>query len=136
MERRTKYFTLEEMCRSNTASIKGIENLPSEEIKEKLFYLMTHCLDPIREIWGKPIIVNSGYRCPELNKAIGGAKNSQHLKGEAADITTGSKEGNRKLFLMIDRLDIDYDQMIDESDYAWIHISCKKQGNRREIKHL
>jgi hypothetical protein len=97
---------------------------------------MDECLDKVREMWGKPIGVNSGYRSPELNRAVGGAKNSQHLRGEASDITTGSKENNRKLFNMILASDIPYDQLIDESGYRWLHISYRKGGNRRQVLHL
>jgi hypothetical protein len=97
---------------------------------------MDNCLDPIRKAWGKPIGVNSGYRCRRLNEAVGGTPTSQHLKGEAADITTGSKEGNRRLFELIQSLGVDFDQLIDESGYKWLHISYKAQGNRRQILHL
>ena len=130
-----KYFTLNELTRSDTARIKGIDNTPDEQIISKLEELVRNVLDPVREMWGKPIMVNSGYRCAELNSAVGGKRTSQHLKGEAADITTGSKEGNRKLFLMIGNSGIPFDQMIDESDYAWIHVSYSER-KRGEVLHL
>lgn len=93
-----KYFTIEEMTKSSTAKANGIDNTPSEEGVLKLQKLIEAVLDPLREWYGKPIKVNSGYRCEALNKAIGGAKSSQHMLGEAADITVGSKEENEKLF--------------------------------------
>ena len=92
-----KYFTIDELCRSNTADKMGIRNVPSADIKEKLEVLINELLDPVREAWGKPIRVNSGYRCPKLNKAVGGVANSQHMKGEAADLNAGSKWENKAL---------------------------------------
>lgn len=134
----SKYFTLEELTRSVTAQRMCINNTPSAAGTNKLSYLSKHCLDKIRELWGKPIHVNSGYRCTELNKAIGGAKNSQHILCEAADITTGSVDGNKGLFDLIVKSDIDFDQLIDERNYQWLHVSCKYlcQGNRHQILHL
>ena len=84
------YFTLSELLRSDTAAARSIDNAPSHDVIRRLNALMDECLDPVRELWGKPIGVNSGYRSPALNAAVGGAAASQHMKGEAADITTGS----------------------------------------------
>ena len=67
-----KYFSIEELCKSDTATEKGIDNTPSSEVVEKLNMLIDNVLDPLREAYGKPIYVNSGYRCPALNKAVGG----------------------------------------------------------------
>ena len=132
-----KYFTIGELCRSNTALQRGINNTPTDNATlERMHALMENCLDKVREMWGKPIGVNSGYRSPELNRAVGGAKNSQHVRGEAADITTGSKEGNRKLFDMICASDIDFDQLIDEKGYRWLHISYSRDYNRKKVLHL
>lgn len=124
------------MCKSEVALQNNIKNTPDLETIERIDALMEECLDKVREMWGKPIGVNSGYRCYELNKAVGGAKNSQHLRGEAADITTGSKENNRKLFDLIVASDIDFDQLIDESGYRWLHISYCKVYNRKQVLHL
>ena len=88
-------------------------------------------LDPLREWYGKPIAVNSGYRCPQLNRLVGGAASSQHLKGEAADITAGSREENRKLFEYI-RENLPFDQLIDEKNFSWVHVSYKRDGNNRK----
>ena len=133
-----EFFTLDELTHSNTAKSRGIDNTPGPEETKRLKYLMDHCLDPIRRAWGKPITVNSGYRCKALNAAVGGVANSQHLRGEAADITTGSVEGNRKLFEMIAYSGFDYDQVIDEKGYSWVHVSCKENsiGNRKLAIHL
>lgn len=131
-----KYFTIGELCKSDVAVEKRIENTPDHPTTERMQTLMDECLDKVREMWGKPIGVNSGYRSAELNRAVGGAKNSQHLRGEAADITTGSKEDNRKLFDLIVASDIPFDQLIDESDYKWLHLSYCKDYNRKQVLHL
>lgn len=131
-----KYFTLGELCKSDVAVEKRIENTPDNTTIERLNALMEECLDKVREMWGKPIGVNSGYRSAELNRAVAGAKNSQHLRGEAADITTGCKAHNKRLFEMICASDIEFDQLIDESGYKWLHISYCKGDNRKQVLHL
>lgn len=131
-----KYFTLGELCKSDVAVEKRIENTPDYTTIERLNTLMEECLDKVRYHWGKPIGVNSGYRCPELNRVVGGAQNSQHITGEACDITTGSRTGNRKLFDMICFCGIEFDQLIDESNYQWLHISYRKGNNRKQVLHL
>ena len=131
-----KYFTIHELTQSDTAHQKGIDNTPPPAIKVKLTSLINNQLDPIREAWGSPISVNSGYRCPVLNKAVGGVPTSQHQKGEAADITAGSPELNRQLFDLIAKGDFDFDQLIDESNYSWVHISYSAGKNRHAILHL
>lgn len=126
-----------EMIRSDTATAKKIRNLPNHDEVRRLNALMDYCLDPIRELWGKPIGVNSGFRSRELNRAVGGSSASQHLRGEAADITTGSVEGNRKLFELIQASGIEFDQLIDENNYKWLHVSYKTKGrNRKHVLHL
>ena len=96
-----KYFTFNELSYSATARKRGIINDPDEAQKDNLRKLVENLLDPIRERWGKPIFVTSGFRCPELNKAVGGVRNSEHLTGCAADITLNSKVDNERLFKMI-----------------------------------
>ena len=131
-----KYFTIKELCKSDTAESLKIDNTPSGEIKENLEALTIHVLDPLRESYGKPIRVNSGYRSPELNTALKGAAGSQHIKGEAADITAGSREENKKLFQLIIQNGV-YDQLIDEKDYSWIHVSHKKNlKNRKQVLYI
>lgn len=131
-----KYFTLGELCKSDVAVANRIENTPDNETIARINALMEECLDKVRSMWGKPIGVNSGYRSAELNKAVGGAKNSQHLRGEAADITTGCKAHNKRLFEMICASNIEFDQLIDESGYKWLHISYCKDYNRKQVLHL
>lgn len=129
-----KYFTIEELTRSTVATARGIPNIPGENELAALEVLVLALLDPLRELWGKPIYVNSGYRSPELNKAVGGVANSQHIKGQAADITTGNAESNRKLFALIRDGGFDFDQLIDEADGTWIHVSyVSPTENRRQV---
>ena len=85
-----KYFSLQELCASDTARRLHIENVPDSAQLENLDRLVTTLLDPLREIWGSPLIVSSGFRCKELNKLVGGVSNSYHLWGLAADIVAPS----------------------------------------------
>lgn len=122
----TKNFSLAELTATNT----GIDNTPTQEVIGKLLNLASKVLQPARERFGKPITVNSGYRSKAVNARVGGAASSQHMTGQAADITTGSKTENRKLFAILETMD--YDQLIDEKDMSWIHVSYKVSGNRRQ----
>ncbi len=131
----SKYFSIAELTRSSTAAARGIDNTPPPEAAACLRRLIDDLLDPIRERWGDPITVNSGYRCPELNRAVGGVATSQHCRGEAADITAGSPEKNRELFEMIRSSSLPFDQLIDESRFTWVHIS-HAASNRRQVLHL
>lgn len=127
-----KYFTIKEMCDSPTAKELGIDNTPTQDIEEHLQYLVENLLDPIREMWGKPINVNSGYRCEPLNKAVGGAKTSQHLQGYAADLFVGSRTANKKLFEMIKQHFL-FDQLINEKNFLWVHVSLHPYNNRKQV---
>ena len=131
-----KYFSIAELSRSKTAEKKRIDNTPPPEAEAALARLADNLLDPVRELWGAPLTVNSGYRCPALNKAVGGSPSSQHLSGEAADITAGSPAKNRRLFDMIASSGLCFDQLIDERGYSWLHISYRKAANRKKILHL
>lgn len=134
-----KYFSLNEMTRSTTASANNISNVPTQEAITNLTRLM-ELLDKIRERWGAPITVNSGYRSPALNARVGGSATSSHMKGEAADITTGMIGSNKVLFDLIRTMQTDgeitFDQLIDEKGFSWIHVSIKATGNRNQILHL
>lgn len=127
-----KYFTIAELSRSAKAKSLGIDNTPPAGVAIALTALVDNVLDPLRSRYGRPITVNSGYRSLELNKAIGGAATSQHLRGEAADITAGSKTENRRLFTLLETMD--YDQLIDEKDMTWIHVSYRTDGRNRRQK--
>ena len=133
-----KYFTMNELTHSATAIRKGIDNTPDNTAKANLTALVANILDPLREAYGKPIVVSSGYRCAKLNRAVGGVARSQHITGQAADIqsVSKSKADHKKLFELAQRLRLPYDQLIDEYDYKWVHISFNPRGNRRQVLHV
>ena len=126
-----RYFTISELIKSDTAVARKIWNGANREQEDNLIALVAAVLDPLRTAYGKPIHISSGYRCPTLNKAIGGVVNSQHMKGEAADLDLGSTTENRKLAKFIVDLKLPFDQLIDEANYAWVHVSHKKNGGNR-----
>lgn len=130
-----KYFTINELTKSPAAIRLGINNKPTAEITAALERLVNNVLDPLREAWGAPIIVTSGYRSPKLNKAVGGAANSQHCYGQAADIRTVSDlpEDNRRLRDLLIKLNLPYDQLIDEFGCNWLHVSHRASGNRGQL---
>ncbi|MCH5215336.1 MAG: peptidase M15 [Muribaculaceae bacterium] len=116
-----KYFTIEELTKSDVAERLRIDNTPSDEAVKNLTHLAEHLLDPVRDRLGMPIYVNSGYRCNKLNRAVGGAFRSFHLLGRAADITTRSREGNIKLYQIL--ADMPHVELINEQNYRWIHVA-------------
>ncbi len=126
-----RHFTIKELVRSDTATRLGINNMPPASAVKALNALVDNVLDPLRDAWGGPIHVNSGYRCPRLNQIVGGTPSSQHQRGEAADITVGSPARNRRLLALIKRLDLPVDQCIDEKGCRWIHVSHRAGHNRR-----
>ena len=128
----TKNFTLTELTTTNTR----ITNNPNRQEVSALIRLTGKVLQPARDLYGGAIRVNSGFRSYAVNKAVGGARNSQHTSGEAADITVHTKKGNKKLFELI-RDNLNYDQLINERNYSWIHVSYKSEEmNRSQILHL
>lgn len=129
------YFTLQELIKSNTAITKKLDNTPGEQAIKNLNTLVDNVLDPLRKLYGKPIIVTSGYRSPEVNRSVNGAISSQHVLGEAADITAGSKKENKKLFELI-RDNFEFDQLINENNYSWIHVSYREGKLRKQMLKL
>ena len=127
-------FEVEELCFSWTALCYSIDNTPENaDVEENLQALIDNVLIPVRREYGKYIKVNSGYRSPKLNKRVGGVPKSQHQKGEAVDITTGSVKQNKVLYDIIDKQG-NYDQLIWENGGEWIHVSYKKEGENRKRK--
>jgi len=137
-------FSLSEMLKSNTANRRGIEEQynPSKEVIDNLTKLCKKVLQPIRDSLEMPVRVTSGYRCEELNKAIGGSSKSQHVKGEAADIELWIR-GQEKNAILLDEIinlsfrnEIEFDQLIIEYPVndvpKWIHISYSDL-NRKQI---
>tara|TARA_R110002012_G_scaffold45983_1_gene121944 strand:- start:383 stop:853 length:471 start_codon:yes stop_codon:yes gene_type:complete len=132
--RLSRNFMLREFVNSTTAARKGISNKPTEVHLANLSFLINNVIQPIRDKIG-PIRVTSGYRSPALNRAIGGSSRSQHSKGMAADIqfVRDNEMDNKVIFDTILEMELDFDQMINEFDYSWIHISYNKKKNRKQV---
>ena len=131
-----KYFSFQEFERSETAYKHGIDNTAPESARKNIAALADKVLDPLREAWGKPITVTSGYRSPQLNKIVGGSATSHHMRGMAADITTGNKVENRKLFQLIMDLKLPFPQLIDEKNFSWVHVSLDTENVKRQVLKL
>jgi zinc D-Ala-D-Ala carboxypeptidase len=135
----TEHISYKEATKSNTAIRRGIENIPSGEQMENIKLLCEKVFEPLREHVGGPIAINSLFRSPELNIAIGGAASSQHCanNGAAMDIddTYGSMS-NANMFKFI-KDNLDFDQLIWEfgtdENPDWVHVSYKERGNRKQI---
>ena len=129
-------FTLQELTKSQTATRKGINNEPGTAEIENLIHLAKTILQPVREHFGKPVMISSGYRSPALCEAIGSSAKSQHAKGEAADFEIGGVD-NLELAAWI-AANCDFDQLILEfydgvdPNSGWIHCSSKKENSRRQ----
>jgi hypothetical protein len=136
--RLSENLTLAEVTKSATAKRKGISNEPTIEHMENLKAVAQNIFQPVRDHFGKPIAVTSGYRSADLNKAIGGSSTSQHCKGEAIDMDADVFGGvtNREIFEYI-KDNLDFDQLIyefgDENNPDWVHCSFISKGNRRQV---
>lgn len=134
-----KYFTIEELCYSDTAKLYKIDNTPTEEIIENLTEFTNEVLDKLREVWGSAIKVSSGFRCEELNKKVRGSKTSSHVKGYAADLVpvNGDIDGLVKCAIELSKT-LNFDQIIDEyrGSKHWLHIGYKnlKGQQRKQVK--
>ena len=135
----TMHFTIEELYASETAKRLGIDNKPSVQKMINLVYLASYVLEPLRVAMNEPVKISSGYRCEKLNDAVGGVYNSQHLKGQAADICIdGDMAKGRRWFNYI-RDHLNFDQLIWEHDRSgtyWIHVSFVYPDfgkNRRQV---
>jgi len=133
----SKNLTLAEMLRSESAKRKGIENKPLPEHLENMKLLAENVFQPIRDHFGIPIHISSGYRSKELNKAIGGSQTSQHSKGQAIDIDMDNTSiTNAQIFHWI-KSNLEFDQLIWEfgttKNPDWVHVSYAKSGNRKQV---
>ncbi|MBK6963271.1 MAG: peptidase M15A [Bacteroidales bacterium] len=128
----TKNFSLYELLLTSNRKFDEEQYNPPQAIIESLRALSVNILQPLRDALGSPVNLNSGYRCPSLNTAIKGSKNSQHMTGQAADIVDHN-HGNEFLFKKIKELNLPFDQLINEFDYRWVHVSYDPSRNRRQI---
>ena len=130
----SKNFALSEITHSNTAKRLGIENEPTEKHLQNMQHLIDNLIQPLRDAVG-PIRISGGYRNPSLNRAIGGSRSSQHCKGQALDIQFWEmgQMNNKVIYDFILDSNMEFDQMINEFDFAWIHISLKDKGNRKQV---
>ena len=133
----SKNFSLSELTKSQTAERKGIDNVPSEEHIQNLIHLAETVLQPVREHFGKAVVISSGYRSPELCEAIGSSSKSQHARGEAADFEIPGVD-NMQLATWINK-NTNFDQLILEyyepgdPNSGWVHCSAVKEGSRAQV---
>ena len=131
----SKHLSFEECTRSGTADKLGIiNNNPNESVIENMKLLAEKVFEPIREHFGKPIHVSSMFRGLPLNQAVKGSITSQHCSGQAMDIDMDSKgkPTNKEVFDFI-KANLEFDQLINEFDYSWIHVSYVKGKNRKQV---
>ena len=122
----TEHFTIEELYASATAKARGITNRPNTQQMVNLVYLASNVLEPLRKAMGEPIKIGSGFRSPALNKAVGGVSNSQHLKGQAADLCIDGDLAKGKRWFNYIRQHLPFDQLIWEHNAKgsyWVHVS-------------
>lgn len=135
MDNISPHISYKEATWSQTAADKGIDNTPDETTLVAMRTVAAACFEPARLKFG-PIRVNSFYRSPELNKAVGGSKTSQHMKGEAIDMDRGSRYANKELLEWC-KANLKYDQLIseypNEEGPKWVHISFSRNGNRNQF---
>lgn len=131
---RTAHFTLSEFTRSATAEKLGIDNTPTEKEVLNLCVLAAQVLEPARRIINKPFIINSGYRCEALNKAVGGQKNSYHLKGMAADISC-SNDTEAKIFAreIVKAPLCDLCIIEHKGAVVWLHVQFRYENARQLV---
>ena len=130
----SKNFALSEITHSNTAKRLGIDNTPNEKHLANMSLLINNLIQPMRDSIG-PIRISSGYRGKDLNRAIGGSRKSQHCKGQALDIQfwQNGKMMNELIFEWVLDSGLEFDQMINEFDFSWIHISLVGVNNRKQV---
>jgi hypothetical protein len=135
----TMHFTLDELCASQTAKARGIQNKPGTAEIINLVYLAAYVLQPLREAMGEPIKIGSGYRCAQLNRVVGGVANSQHMKGQAADLCIDGDLKKGKRWFEYIRQHLQFDQLIWEHNAKgtyWVHVSYVHPPfgrNRRQV---
>lgn len=139
MQNISKHITVKEATQSATATRLKIDNTPSAEVLANMKLVAEKCFEPLREWYGKPIRINSFFRSVELNRAVKGSKTSDHLKGMAIDLDTGSNSENLKLFNWL-KDNVEFKQLIheygDKSGPEWLHISYDPKDLRTQILYI
>lgn len=131
-EIQSEFFTLGELTKSSTASRYHIDNTPSDEIIRNLQYGVDMVLDPLRRIYGKPIVITSGYRSPQLNKKVGGVANSWHTQGNAADIHVSSVTEATEIFSYLKKIpSVDTALFEHSTSGQWLHVQWNMQKTPR-----
>jgi len=125
MKIKSKWFTYEELIHTD----KNLVNIPNETQVANLQRLVTNVLDPLREMYGKPIKINSGFRSPEVNKAVGGVSTSGHLLGTCADLDC---DDNKEIYNLI-KNNFEFRQLIDEHNFAWVHVEFREGDNKKQL---
>lgn len=124
-------FKISELIYSKIATQKNISNMPDINSLDCMLDLIVNCLQPIRNLLNKPMIITSGYRNDKVNKLVNGANNSQHKKGQAVDfVVKGMKPS--EIIEIIRKSNVEFDQLINEYD-RWTHVSYLKDKNRKQI---
>jgi len=131
MKNISEHITYDEATKSPTALRNGIDNTPNEEQLKCMETVATVCFEPLRNWYGRAIRINSFFRCKDLNKLVKGSKTSDHMNGRSIDIDAGSKEENKKIFDWC-KANLIFDQLINEYDYSWVHISFNLGHNRNQ----
>lgn len=122
-EIKSEFFTLRELTKSSTATKYHIDNTPTEDIVRNLQYGVGMVLDPLRRLYGKPIVITSGYRCPELNQKVGGVANSWHTQGNAADIHVTSRTEATRIFSILQKIpSVDTALFEHSTSGQWLHV--------------
>ena len=132
MEAISKHISYAEATYSQKAIDKKLDNTPNSEQLICMKLVAAKVFEPLREWYGKALTISSFFRSTTVNRAVGGAASSQHVKGQAIDIDAGSEEENEKIFNYI-KENLQYDQLINEYDFSWVHVSFKATGNRNQI---
>jgi hypothetical protein len=130
----SQHLSLSEVTRSESAKRNGISNMPTEQHIANFKLLAEKVFEPVRVHFGVPIHISSAYRSIELNRVVKGSLTSQHCTGEAIDVDMdGSTSGvtNKMVFDYI-KDNLEFDQLINEFDYSWVHVSYKSTGKQRK----
>lgn len=135
----SQHISYDEATLSPTAIRNNIDNTPDEHTLINMQIVAERCFEPLRKWYGQPLKVNSFYRCDALNKLVGGSATSQHCKGEAIDISAGSRSENKRLFEYA-KANLIFDQLIyeygDDTGPDWVHISFKVGANRNQTLRI